>query len=194
MNTTADPAPDPVAEPAPAQEGSRCVFCDSILQPDQEWCLECGAARTVIRTAPDWRIPALIVGGIIVAGVVAFVIALVHLGDQGSSLIPVPATSQRAATAGARVGSWPPGLSGWTILIGNAPNQAAADATARQLVASGIPAGVLYSSQHPLLRPNVWVVYAGRYPTRAQARAAARRLAASGRHVATMQVAKPGGI
>lgn len=53
-----------------------CPGCGAPLQDDQEWCLECGAARTVIPRAPDWRIAAAIVVFVIVVVVVAVVIVL----------------------------------------------------------------------------------------------------------------------
>jgi len=46
------------------------------LRSDQEWCLECGAARTVIRRAPDWRVAAAVIAAVIVLVVIALVIAL----------------------------------------------------------------------------------------------------------------------
>ena len=48
----------------------RCGSCGAWLSEDQEWCLECGAARTRIRPAPDWRIGAAIVAGVVVLIVV----------------------------------------------------------------------------------------------------------------------------
>ena len=43
-----------------------CQACGVSMAEDQEWCLECGVARTVIERPPDWR-----VGLIIVLAVVA---------------------------------------------------------------------------------------------------------------------------
>lgn len=52
---------------------------------DQEWCLECGAARTLLRSPPDWRIPAAIVASVVVLVVIAVLIALVALSIQSNS-------------------------------------------------------------------------------------------------------------
>jgi hypothetical protein len=60
------------AEPAHAQ----CVACGAPLEADQEWCLECGAARTSLEEPPDWRIAAAIVVVVVVLVTIALVIAL----------------------------------------------------------------------------------------------------------------------
>ena len=61
-----------------AAQGSpeRCAACGSPVEGDQEWCLECGAARTLIHRAPDWRIPVAIVLAVAVLVIVALAIAL----------------------------------------------------------------------------------------------------------------------
>lgn len=62
--------------------GTRCAACGAPLEPDQEWCLECGAARTALHPPPDWRVPVAVVA--VVAGIVlvAVLIALVNLSIQ----------------------------------------------------------------------------------------------------------------
>ena len=63
------------AHPAPA--GLRCAACDAPLEPDQEWCVECGTARTLMHAPPSWRgavaVIAVVVGIVVIAGVVALV-------------------------------------------------------------------------------------------------------------------------
>jgi hypothetical protein len=54
---------------------ARCPACGAPLAQDQEWCLECGAARTAIHAPPDWRIGLLIMLAVI--AVVAIVAAIV---------------------------------------------------------------------------------------------------------------------
>ena len=56
------------AEPAPTA-GERCAACGTTMASDQEWCLECGVARTAIQAPPDWRL-----GVAIVLAVVAIVV------------------------------------------------------------------------------------------------------------------------
>jgi hypothetical protein len=53
----------------------RCPSCGAWLAEDQQWCLECGAARTVIPPPPDWRIGLAIVAAVIALVVIVAVIA-----------------------------------------------------------------------------------------------------------------------
>lgn len=64
----------------------RCLACNATLAEDQEWCVECGAARTLVRRPPDWRIPVAVVGVVIGLVVVALLIALVSLSIQSNRL------------------------------------------------------------------------------------------------------------
>jgi hypothetical protein len=68
----------------PANRGGRCAACGVRLEPDQEWCLECGAARTVLHRPPDWRVPVAV--GAVVVGlvVIAALVALVSLSIQAN--------------------------------------------------------------------------------------------------------------
>ena len=56
--------------------GEPCVACGSPLADDQEWCLECGAARTMIRRPPDPRIALVIIAAVIVVVAIVLVIVL----------------------------------------------------------------------------------------------------------------------
>jgi hypothetical protein len=62
----------------------RCGSCDAPLAADQEWCLECGAARTALRRPPNWRIPVAVVSLVVVLVVVGLLIALVSLSIQAN--------------------------------------------------------------------------------------------------------------
>ena len=64
--------------------GERCGSCGWALAEDQEWCLECGAARTVLRRPPNWRIPVAVVTLVVVLVVVGLLIALVSLSIQAN--------------------------------------------------------------------------------------------------------------
>lgn len=72
-----------LSAPANPAEG-RCHGCGHPLAEDQEWCLECGAARTLLRPPPDWRIPVAIVAGVVLLVVIALLIALVSLSIQAN--------------------------------------------------------------------------------------------------------------
>jgi RNA polymerase subunit RPABC4/transcription elongation factor Spt4 len=57
-------------EMAPASAHS-CRACGAALAQDQEWCLECGVARTAIQAPPDWRL-----GVAIVVAMIAIVVLI----------------------------------------------------------------------------------------------------------------------
>lgn len=66
-----------VAEAPPASASARqCPRCHAELADDQEWCLECGTAITVVQTAPDWRVPVVIVAFVVAIALAAYFIAL----------------------------------------------------------------------------------------------------------------------
>jgi hypothetical protein len=203
---------------ASALGDSSCLQCGSELAEDQEWCLECGAARTLIHRPPDWRIPAAIVATVVLLVLAGFAIALVDLSSSANdssralsaaarpaaSPAPTPAASPAAVpvnpTAPAVVGpkplgGWPVGLSGWTVILFKDHDKAKAAARARQIAATGLGVGLLDSNQHPSLIPGYWVVFSGRYPDKAHATAATVRLKAHGNARArARQVARPGGL
>ena len=64
----------PAAAPR-SDEGTACLACGAALAEDQEWCLECGAARTAIHPPPDWRAGVAIVLAVI--ALVAIVVIIV---------------------------------------------------------------------------------------------------------------------
>ena len=64
--------------------GERCAGCGSPVAEDQEWCLECGAARTQLQSPPDWRVPVAVVGVVVALVVVGLLIALVSLSIQAN--------------------------------------------------------------------------------------------------------------
>lgn len=71
-----DPTPTRAPTRAPPSPQRVCAQCSSPLGPDQEWCLECGRATTLIRTPPDWRVPVAIVVFVIGITLIGFIVAL----------------------------------------------------------------------------------------------------------------------
>ena len=69
-----------------ADTGARCQVCGAALAEDQEWCLECGAARTLLRPPPDWRIPVAIVAVVVALVLIGLLIALVSLSIQANHI------------------------------------------------------------------------------------------------------------
>ena len=209
--TEADPAPVEEREPEPREEApvdpNACTLCGARLDDDQEWCLECGTPRTIVHSPPDWRAPAAVIALVLVAGLVALAIVLVNLGSPGTTTVPgqtVTVTTPTAATTAKRpaVGrapsllTWPPGLSGWTVVLATTTDRATADAAAEQLASTGLPlVGVLDTTQHPRLKPGQFDVFVNRYAAQAEAQAAASTLAAHGHPGGVVrEIAAPGGI
>ena len=164
-----------------------CERCGSPLEHDQEWCLECGVARTLIRRPPDWRVPIAVIGIVILLVGAAFAIALINLSSDANraaaqSAATTIATSGPPAstTAAAAIAGWAPGLPGWTVVLATSTDEAAARQLAVELASRAPAVGLLDSSQHPALKPGLWIVFSGRYPTDAGARTAAAALRAKG--------------
>ncbi|MDX6675845.1 MAG: hypothetical protein QOH11_3263 [Solirubrobacteraceae bacterium] len=192
----------------------RCPRCGANLAPDQDWCLECGAAATTrIMRPPSWKLAAAIVLGVVAAVVVAVVIVVNALsGDAGRAAAtpatarvatatakPAPAapTSTRATTpttasapaAGGTIASWPRGKVGWTVVLATVSSRPAAEQRARDLIANGIKAGVLDTSRFNIDASGAsFVVFTGRFPSQAGAVSAEGRL--GGRAPASVFVAQ----
>jgi hypothetical protein len=82
MSLASEPrAAEPAAPEQPA--GARCERCDAPLAADQEWCFQCGTARTVIHPPPDWRVPVAVIAAVVVLVLAAFAIALIELAGAG---------------------------------------------------------------------------------------------------------------
>ncbi len=80
--------PIPTAAPPPALE--TCPLCDTPLDPEQEWCLRCGAAaRTRLAASPAWRAPVLTLA----------VLAALSLGVLAAALVSLAGGSRRATVA-----------------------------------------------------------------------------------------------
>jgi septal ring-binding cell division protein DamX len=169
---------------------------------DQEWCLECGSARTLIHRSPNWRIPIAIVGGIVLLALVAFAIALVDLSAQTSRTAQTQSTASKPTTTAASakpkpqlaVASWPTGVSGWTVQLAQRRFRYKAFATARRFAQGDVHTGVLNSSDHPTMTPGYWIVFDGRYPDRTTAQDAALKLRKGHPSAHPVRVAPPGGI
>lgn len=68
-----------------------CPHCGAAMAPDQDWCLECGtAATTRVMAPPSWKVPAAVIGAVLIAFAIAVVIAVSVLsGDAERSVSPV---------------------------------------------------------------------------------------------------------
>ena len=84
--------------------------------------------------------------------------------------------SSSGSPGGTSSDDWPAGTSGWTAIVSSVRNESDARAAASRLQSQGQPGGVLFSTDHPPLRPGYWVVFSGTYDTRSEALAQARAL------------------
>ena len=77
--------PDPLA--------IHCPRCSSPIGGDQDWCLECGApARTRLAQTPNWRLPTVAIGAVVLIAGALLAFAFVKLtNDNGAA--PAAATS-----------------------------------------------------------------------------------------------------
>lgn len=82
------PLPGPPASSDPVDD--RCDVCATPLVEGQEWCLQCGASRTLIHPPPDWRTGILIVIVVVALALAGFGYALNRLssgGGQAAALV-----------------------------------------------------------------------------------------------------------
>ena len=179
----------------------RCPRCGANLAPDQDWCLECGAAATTrILRPPSWKLAAAIVLGVVAAVVVVVVLVVNALSgdaDRAAAIparapaattpakpAPAPAASTAAPTpttasapAAGTIASWPRGKVGWTVVLATTSSRPAAEQRARDLIAKGVKAGVLDTSRFNIDASGAsFVVFTGRFPSQDAAVSAEGRL------------------
>jgi hypothetical protein len=184
----------------------RCPRCGANLAPDQDWCLECGAAATTrILRPPSWKLAAAIVLGVVAAVVVVVVLVVNALSGDADRAAAIPARAPAATTpakpapapapaptasttaptpttasapaAGGTIASWPRGKVGWTVVLATTSSRPAAEQHARGLIAKGVKAGVLDTSRFNIDASGAsFVVFTGRFPSQDAAVSAEGRL------------------
>jgi hypothetical protein len=87
---SARPPRDPGQLPEPGS--LRCPRCSATVGPDQDWCLECGApARTRLAPTPNWQLPTVAIGAIVLLAGALLAFAFVELtGDDGATAGTTP--------------------------------------------------------------------------------------------------------
>ncbi len=182
MSVTAEPDQDRrPSDDGPNDLGRSCPHCGTSLADDQEWCVECGTATTLIHGTPPWWIPVSVVAAVVALALVGFIVALNNSGGGSTPTAantPLPVSTQGLTS----ISEWPVGLTGWTVVLAHSHSEAVAYAKATRVARSGISAGVIDSSHHPPWVPGYWVGFSGRYSTREAAKAAAAALLARGHH------------
>jgi hypothetical protein len=78
--------PEPGPPQVPDPNAIHCPRCASPIGPDQDWCLECGApARTRLAQTPNWRLPAVAIGAVVLIAGALLAFAFVKLtNDNGA--------------------------------------------------------------------------------------------------------------
>jgi hypothetical protein len=72
----------------------RCPRCGSQLEPEQDWCLDCGApARTRLAPIPNWRLPLAVAAAIVLAAAVTLALAFVTLTRDDPTVLPPTTTA-----------------------------------------------------------------------------------------------------
>ncbi len=236
--------PDPPPEEETPPPAPRCEVCGAELEPDQTYCLECGAPTPLApRLRRGGRALALLAGAMVILGAGAGALAYAVASDDddagpagsapttataptgGATVVPPPLTgplppdtSFTTPTAPATTapgtgtgtatgfetvtgptpttptetqptetqptetqppdtgGDWPAGETAWTAILSSVRSESDARAAKARLAGSGEPAGVLFSSDYPGLRPGYWVVFSGSYSSEAAAEAQAQKL------------------
>lgn len=71
-----------------------CPRCGATVAPDQDWCLDCGAAaRTRIATTPRWQTPVAVVFGLLALAIGGLGFAFADLTADAGRLAPAPTTT-----------------------------------------------------------------------------------------------------
>jgi hypothetical protein len=79
----------------PDPETIPCPRCAAPVGGDQDWCLECGApARTRLAQTPNWRLPTVAIGAIVLLAGALLAFAFVKLtSDDGATPAAATATA-----------------------------------------------------------------------------------------------------
>lgn len=84
--------------PTTEQRPPACPRCGAALSPDQDWCLNCGAAVTThVAGAPGWRTPVAIVGVVLLLAAAGLLVAFLELSDDADRVARAPVTTTPAA-------------------------------------------------------------------------------------------------
>ena len=91
--------------------------------------------------------------------VVSTTVVVQQSAPESTAGVTVPASASGQVTA---TGSWPAGVSAWTVVLASTSTQAEADQAASRASSGGLPeTGVLLSDDHSSLRPGYWVAFTG---------------------------------
>ncbi|MGI8513415.1 MAG: hypothetical protein ACR2NH_12400 [Solirubrobacteraceae bacterium] len=192
-----------------APEALRCPRCQTAMNREQDWCLECGfAATTRVVPPPSWGLPLAVVA--IVAALVGLLLALTVgvLSDDAEKAVnrgatsPSPAATTTAArrarppavastptetvpgaaeaTGSGPVPLWPGSQSAYAVILTVTDDRGEAEKRAREVIRQGgQDAGILPTEKYDFFTPGQWAVWVGQYPDRPTAEAALQKAGAS---------------
>ena len=107
MSTMETPPPETPVQPGPPER--RCPRCGSIMAPDQEWCLNCGAAAgTEVVEARAWRVPLYLGGGLAALAAIGVILAIVALASRNDEVTGTPTPTPSAAAPPGATATTPP--------------------------------------------------------------------------------------
>jgi hypothetical protein len=96
--------------------GEICPLCGAPLHPEQDWCLNCGAAaRTRLAASPNWKVPLSVLAVVIALSLGLLAAALVELAGNtttgaptSTTTITTPAAVKSTPTTAAPTATTPP--------------------------------------------------------------------------------------
>jgi predicted nucleic acid-binding Zn ribbon protein len=93
--STQPPAPGQPQVPDP--NASHCPRCSAPIGSEQDWCLECGApARTRLAQTPNWRLPTVAIGAVVLVAGALLAFAFVKLTNDND--VPAGTTPTAVVT------------------------------------------------------------------------------------------------
>jgi predicted nucleic acid-binding Zn ribbon protein len=92
-----------VAAPPPQEAGPdepiTCPNCGAVAEPGQLVCLECGERLALdYKRPPSWRLPAIVVGVVLLLAGAGLAIALSRIGDDANKVAQAPEPTQQLQT------------------------------------------------------------------------------------------------
>lgn len=88
----------------------RCPRCSAPIGPEQDWCLECGApARTRLAPTPNWQLPTVAIGAIVLLAGALLAFAFVKLTSD-DDVVPVGTTPTTVLETAPPVTTLPPAV------------------------------------------------------------------------------------
>jgi hypothetical protein len=127
----------------------------------------------------------VLLAAVVAVGSFALTYALLNREDDEAGAGPAAGDTTTTTEPASGGGDPAPGpgplvTPAWVAIVASDPNEGAVRAVADRVGATGRTPGVLHSSDHSSLAPDLWVAYVGPFPDRGGAEAEVAALAADG--------------